>query len=134
MKMTSTQNGGLLSECRRVTPVLSRLGDKWTVLVIAVLREGPRRFNAMKRTIDGISQQMLTRTLKSLEREGLLTRTTFPTNPPQVQYELTELGKSLSVPILALGKWVHDHLAEIELSQRRFDRKTESSRAKTSGG
>jgi DNA-binding HxlR family transcriptional regulator len=128
MKLTLTEMNDVLSDCRRVTPILSRLGDKWTVLVIVVLRDGPRRFNDIKRNINGISQQMLTRTLKSLERDGMLTRTTFPTNPPQVQYELNELGKSLSVPILALGKWTYDHLEEIDLSQERFDQKMGSDR------
>jgi DNA-binding HxlR family transcriptional regulator len=128
MKMTAAKKVDVLSNCRRVTPVLSRLGDKWTVLVIVVLRGGPRRFNEIKRSVDGISQQMLTRTLKSLERYGALTRTAFPTNPPQVQYELTELGNSLSVPILALGKWVYEHLPAIELAQQKFDRKAGSTR------
>jgi DNA-binding HxlR family transcriptional regulator len=121
MELTLENMTEVLGDCRRVTPVLSRLGDKWTVLVIVVLRGGPRRFNDIKRNIDGISQQMLARTLKSLVRDGMLIRTTFATSPPQVQYELSELGTSLSVPVLALGNWVHDNLAEIELAQARFD-------------
>ncbi|WP_321949652.1 winged helix-turn-helix transcriptional regulator [Burkholderia cenocepacia] len=122
MKLTTGGKKDVLSDCRRVTPVLARIGDKWTVLVIAVLRHGPQRFNELKRSVDGISQQMLTRTLKGLERDGMVTRTTFPTTPPQVQYELSELGKSLSAPVLALGKWAFEHLAEIDEAQRKYDR------------
>lgn len=121
MKLTAAEEGYVLSKCRNITPLLSRLGDKWTVLVMVALRDGPRRFNELKRDIDGVSQQMLTRTLKVLERDGMLTRTTFPTNPPQVQYELTDLGRSLSEPLLALGKWVHDHMREIESCRKTFD-------------
>jgi DNA-binding HxlR family transcriptional regulator len=116
----------VLSECRRVIPVLARIGDKWTVLVIVVLRGGPRRFNMLKRSIDGISQQMLTRTLKALERDGMIIRTAFPTTPPQVQYELSELGNSLSLPVLALGKWAYDHLSAIDNARRLYDKKTEA--------
>ena len=111
----------MLRDCRRVSPVLSRVGDKWTVLIIVVLRNGPCRFNAIKRNVDGISQQMLTRSLKSLERDGMVTRTTFPTTPPQVQYELSELGHSLSEPVLALGKWAFEHLGAIDQAQARYD-------------
>ncbi|HEY4200645.1 MAG TPA: helix-turn-helix domain-containing protein [Devosiaceae bacterium] len=121
MKVTTAQEGDVLSNCRRVTPVISRIGDKWTVLIIAVLRHGPCRFNAIKRAVDGISQQMLTRTLKSLERDGMVIRTTFPTTPPQVQYELSELGQSLSGPVLALGKWAYDHLAAIDQARATYD-------------
>jgi DNA-binding HxlR family transcriptional regulator len=123
MKMTATGKPDMLSDCRHVLPVLSRVGDKWTVLVIVVLRNSPHRFNELKRSIDGISQQMLTRTLKALERDGMVIRTTFPTMPPQVQYELSELGKSLSEPVLALGKWAYDNLSSIDKAQVRYDRK-----------
>jgi DNA-binding HxlR family transcriptional regulator len=123
MDLTTNAELYVLSKCRNVTPTLSRLGDKWTVLVIVALRPGMRRFNQLKRDIDGISQQMLTRTLKSLERDGLLKRTIVPTNPPQVEYELTPLGASLSGPLLELGRWVHDHLAEIEQARDHFDGK-----------
>ncbi|MFN3523331.1 MAG: winged helix-turn-helix transcriptional regulator [Phenylobacterium sp.] len=118
----------VLGECRRFAPVLSRLGDKWTLLVIMTLRGGPRRFNQLRRGIEGVSQQMLTRTLKSLERDGLVLRTVLPANPPQVQYELTELGRSLSVPILALGDWARDHLDEIEAARAAFDRRADGMR------
>ncbi|HEY4072813.1 MAG TPA: helix-turn-helix domain-containing protein [Herbaspirillum sp.] len=121
MKMTAGKSAVVLDDCRRVIPVLARIGDKWTVLVIAILRHGPCRFNELKRSIEGISQQMLTRTLKMLERDGMVIRTAFPTRPPQVQYELSELGKSLSVPVLALGKWAYDNLTAIDDARSRYD-------------
>ncbi|HEX3994385.1 MAG TPA: helix-turn-helix domain-containing protein, partial [Acetobacteraceae bacterium] len=84
-------NAHLDSDCRGVASVLARVGDKWSVLVIMLLGGGPRRFNELKRMIGGISQRMLTLTLRGLERDGLVTRTVFPTIPPRVDYELTEL-------------------------------------------
>ncbi len=107
--------------CKTVTPVLSRIGDKWSMLVVMVLSAGPRRFNELKRLIDGISQRMLTHTLRSLERDGLVGRTVFPTIPPRVDYELTPLGHSLRVPVKALGEWVFANLDEIERSRESFD-------------
>src|SRR5262249_62201526 len=95
--------------CLRVNQFLGRMGDKWTILTIAMLAERPVRFNELKRLIGGISQQMLTRTLKQLERDGLVTRTVHPTVPPQVEYGLTRLGGSLAKPIMQLGAWVLDH-------------------------
>jgi DNA-binding HxlR family transcriptional regulator len=108
-------------ECAKVAPVLSRIGDKWTVLVVVILGRGPMRFNALRRDVGGISQRMLTLTLRSLERDGLLTRTVHPTVPPQVEYALTELGRSLLVPVQAIRDWARAHAAEIEAAQRRFD-------------
>jgi DNA-binding HxlR family transcriptional regulator len=87
--------------CRAVASVLARVGDKWSVLVIMMLIEGPMRFNELKRKIGGISQRMLTLTLRGLERDGLVTRTVFPTIPPRVDYELTELGRGLAQPVRA---------------------------------
>src|ERR1700751_293313 len=92
-------------DCRAVASVLSRVGDKWSVLVIMLVGEGPRRFNELKRMIGGISQRMLTLTLRGLERDGLVTRTIFPTIPPRVDYELTEQGRDLIKPMQALGEW-----------------------------
>lgn len=83
-------------DCRTVGEILSRVGDKWTVQVVIALRDRSRRFNDLKREVNGISQQMLTRTLKILERDGLVARSVRPTTPPQVDYALTELGCSLS--------------------------------------
>jgi DNA-binding HxlR family transcriptional regulator len=105
--------------------VLARIGDKWSVLVVMMLGDGPRRFNELKRMIGGISQRMLTFTLRGLERDGLVTRTIFPTIPPRVDYELTELGRSLREPIQALGAWAFAHLPEIQEARARFDRRGE---------
>ncbi|MEA2917069.1 MAG: hypothetical protein QOJ15_9150 [Bradyrhizobium sp.] len=111
------------SDCRGVATILARVGDKWSVFVIMLLGNGPRRFNEIKRTVGGISQRMLTLTLRGLERDGLVTRTVFPTIPPRVDYELTDLGRGLSRPVEALGKWAYDHRAEIEDARARFDRR-----------
>jgi DNA-binding HxlR family transcriptional regulator len=102
---------------------LARVGDKWSVFVIMLLGNGPRRFNEIKRMVGGISQRMLTLTLRGLERDGLVTRTVFPTIPPRVDYELTDLGRGLSQPVIALGTWAIEHLTEIEDARARFDRR-----------
>jgi DNA-binding HxlR family transcriptional regulator len=107
--------------CRSVASVLARVGDKWSVFVIITLREGPKRFNEIKRLIGGISQRMLTLTLRGLERDGLVTRTVFPTIPPRVDYELTDLGRGLSKPVLALGEWAIEHQTQIQDARMRFD-------------
>jgi DNA-binding HxlR family transcriptional regulator len=88
-----------------------------------LLRDGSRRFNDIKRNTAGISQQMLTRTLRGLERDGIVTRTILPTSPPQVEYSLTELGHSMSEPVLAFGQWVSGHLAEFEAARVQYDRR-----------
>jgi len=105
---------GTNPSCRKVNEILGRIGDKWTVLTISMLAERPRRFNELKRLIGGISQQMLTRTLKVLERDGMVTRKVHATIPPQVEYGLTKLGSSLAVPLMELAMWVMNHLDEIE--------------------
>ncbi|HVJ53707.1 MAG TPA: helix-turn-helix domain-containing protein [Aliidongia sp.] len=112
-------------DCRKVSRVLARVGDKWTLLIVMLLRDGPRRFNEIKRMIGGISQRMLTLTLKGLERDGMVTRTVFPTIPPRVDYELTDLGRSLSQPVLELGQWARAHIPEIDAAQARFDHRQE---------
>jgi DNA-binding HxlR family transcriptional regulator len=109
------------ADCRGVASILARVGDKWSVFVIMLLGDGPRRFNEIKRMVGGISQRMLTLTLRGLERDGLVTRTVFPTIPPRVDYELTDLGRGLWQPVEALGKWAHDHQSEIEGARARFD-------------
>ncbi len=107
--------------CRAVSELLGRVGDKWTVLVVKELQAGRCRFNALKRQIGGISQQMLARTLRMLERDGMVARIVHPTVPPQVEYELTDLGRSLSVPVLALADWSFAHLAQIEAHRSAYD-------------
>jgi len=108
-------------DCRKVRQILAFVGDKWSVLTVMLLRDRPRRFNEIKRIVEGISQQMLTRTLRGLERDGMVTRTIFPTSPPQVEYALTDLGRSLSQPVLALGMWAQKHLPQIDAARARFD-------------
>jgi len=109
------------ADCRGVASILARVGDKWSVFVIMLLGDGPRRFNEIKRMVGGISQRMLTLTLRGLERDGLVTRTVFPTIPPRVDYELTDLGRGLWQPVEALGKWASDHQSQIEGARARFD-------------
>ena len=119
--MVMPSSPGEHGDCHCVVGVLSLVGDKWTVLIVMVLRERARRFNEVKRAVGGISQQMLTRTLKALERDGLVSRTVHPTVPPQVEYALTELGHSLAKPVYELGDWARAHLDEIERHRARYD-------------
>ena len=108
--------------CKNVAPVLNRVGDKWSMLIVMILSSGPKRFSELKRAIDGISQRMLTLSLRGLERDGLVTRTVTPTIPPRVDYELTELGISLRAPVKALGDWAIEHIACIRAAQEKFDK------------
>jgi DNA-binding HxlR family transcriptional regulator len=109
------------SDCRRVTPVLNRVGDKWSMQVVMNLAEGRRRFSELKRALDGVSQRMLTLTLRGLERDGLVSRHVTPTIPPRVDYELTDLGNSLRGPVRALGEWAMLHIDCILAAQQRYD-------------
>jgi DNA-binding HxlR family transcriptional regulator len=108
-------------ECKRFSGILNLIGDKWTVMIVMTLTERSRRFNDIKRTIGGISQQMLARTLRALERDGMVARTVHPTVPPQVEYALTDLGRSLADPIRELGCWAGAHIGEIESNRAAFD-------------
>src|SRR5438477_1214573 len=108
-------------DCRAVSEVLSRVGDKWTILVVSELGNGPKRFNEIRRALGSISQRMLTLTLRGLERDGLVTRTMFPTIPPRVDYALTELGCSLLTPVNALGAWARQNRQKIEQARAKFD-------------
>lgn len=118
-------NAHQAADCRAVASVLSRVGDKWSVLIIMLLVDGPRRFNELKRMVGGISQRMLTLTLRGLERDGLVTRTVYPTIPPRVDYELTDLGRGLAQPVKALGQWAFEHQPQIQTARDRFDAKSE---------
>lgn len=111
----------LPGDCKDVSSVLGRVGDKWSVLIIMALGDSTRRFNEIKRMVGGISQRMLTLTLRGLERDGLVTRTIYPTIPPRVDYELTSLGRSLREPVNNLGQWAFTHLHEIRAARERFD-------------
>lgn len=109
------------TNCTTVTEILSRVGDKWSVQVVVQLGEGPKRFNELRRIVSGISQRMLTLTLRGLERDGLVTRTVYPTIPPRVDYQLTELGCSLLKTVRGLGEWAIQNRDEILEARRRFD-------------
>ena len=111
-------------DCRAVSSILARVGDKWSVLIIVLLGNGPKRFNAIKRMVGGISQRMLTLTLRGLERDGLVKRTQFPTIPPRVDYELTQLGRSLWEAVKPLGEWAQGHVKHIAGARAAFDKKT----------
>ena len=107
--------------CRVISSLLARIGDKWTVLVVSTLANGSKRFNELRREIPSVSQRMLTLTLRNLERDGLVSRTVTPTIPPRVDYELTELGRSLQKPICGLATWATENVEAIHLAQARFD-------------
>ena len=109
------------AECQRVGEVLSRIGDKWTVMIVAQLGDGPLRFNELHRTIKGVSQRMLTLTLKNLERDGLVSRTVTPSIPPRVDYALTDLGRSMLIPVNALGQWAAAHIPAMDAARERYD-------------
>lgn len=108
-------------ECRQVSEVLQRIGDKWTVLVVGELGGGAKRFNEIRRSLGSISQRMLTLTLRGLERDGLVTRTVYPTVPPRVDYELTRLGRSLLEPVNGLGRWARQNQPAIQEARQKFD-------------
>ncbi|MEK1891081.1 MAG: helix-turn-helix domain-containing protein [Phyllobacterium sp.] len=109
------------SACTAVNHILARVGDKWTVLVVNYLGNKSMRFNELKRTINGISQKMLTSTLRGLERDGFVTRTVYPSIPPRVDYELTDLGRDLLVPVRALGDWAIRNEQRVAEARARFD-------------
>jgi len=107
--------------CPAVRDVLHRVGDKWSVQIVALLGDGPLRFSELKRSIEGISQRMLTLTLRGLERDGLVTRTVYPEIPPRVDYELTRLGNTLLEPISALADWAAEYRTSIQEAREKFD-------------
>jgi DNA-binding HxlR family transcriptional regulator len=113
-------------DCRAVGEILQRVGDKWTVLVVGKLGDGQMRFNELRSAVGGISQKMLTTTLRGLERDGFITRTVFPTIPPRVDYALTELGRELLVPVNALGEWARKNTARVNEARTRFDAAAEA--------
>jgi DNA-binding HxlR family transcriptional regulator len=105
------------SDCRALADILARVGDKWTVMLVGALSDGPVRYNALRRIIPGISQRMLTLSLKGLVQDGLVTRTLYPVIPPRVDYELTELGKTLVGPLMILLDWVRTYRPTIDLAR-----------------
>jgi DNA-binding HxlR family transcriptional regulator len=109
--------------CPAVREVLNRVGDKWSVQVIALLGDGAMRFSELRRQIEGISQRMLTLTVRNLERDGLISRTVFPEIPPRVEYELTKLGTTLLQPIQGLAEWAAENRTSIQEARAGYDAK-----------
>ncbi|WP_324742979.1 helix-turn-helix domain-containing protein [Tsuneonella sp. CC-YZS046] len=109
------------ADCQKISQVLARVGEKWSVLIVMYLADGPHRFSDIKRAVNGISQRMLTLCLRGLERDGLVKRTVYPDTPPRVEYELTPLGRSLIEPVTALGTWARDHIPDIDAARAAFD-------------
>ncbi len=114
-------NKNVSGNCLAVHEVLNQIGDKWTVLIVRALNDGPRRFSELRREVEGISQRMLTLNLKTLERDGFVTRTVYPTIPPRVDYELTALGHSLSEPLGVIAQWAITNRQHIVDARMAFD-------------
>ncbi len=108
-------------DCAAISETLARVGDKWTLLVVELLADGPMRFNEIRRTIGNISQRMLTLTVRGLERDGLVTRTVYPTIPPRVDYELTKLGRTLREPVMAIANWARKNRPAMAEARKVFD-------------
>ena len=122
-KRTAMLDDKQCPDCKRINEVLSRVGDRWSVLVVISLAEySTQRFNELKRNL-GISQRMLSLTLKELERDGLVNRTYHPTIPPKVEYNLTDMGQSFRKPVSALGYWALENLALIDAARHEYDEK-----------
>ncbi|KFL28995.1 hypothetical protein JP75_23645 [Devosia riboflavina] len=111
----------LPEHCRPTAEILTQFGGKWAIAVIGQLNAGPRRFSELADAISGISERMLTLTLRTLERDGLIERHVTPSVPPRVDYELSARGRSLQEPLIALHIWATEHMADIEESRREFD-------------
>ncbi len=118
---TNNIEGHHPEKCRVLGQVLDRIGDKWTIMAVGTLSGGPMRFNEIMRRIGGVSHRMLTLTLRGLERDGLVRRTAYPTIPPKVEYELTQLGRSLTEPLAILLAWGEMHSDEIETARKAFE-------------
>lgn len=114
-------NAGPTSECLEIREILNRIGDKWSVQVVGALAEGPRRFADLRRNVAGVSQRMLTLTLRLLERDGLIVRTVYPTVPPSVEYALTPLGQTLIAPVKALTDWAKHNKAQVRAARERYE-------------
>src|SRR6267378_8113077 len=112
--------------CKAAVDTLARISDKWTVTALGALSEGPIRYSEIRHRIEGISQRMLTLTLKGLEQDGLVTRTMYPTIPPRVDYELTELGRKLIVPLRALAKWARENRPAMLAAREAFRRRRQN--------
>ena len=128
MKPTFNEYYPLDEQNQRAQLTMGRYTDKWSLLVILLLREGPQRFNAIKRSLKTISQQVLSTTLTGMERDGMVVRTVLPTTPPGVEYRLSDLGHSLAQPFLILGQWILDNMPEIEKAQQLYDKRMKAAK------
>lgn len=117
------------AECRMANDVISLVGDKWSVLIVVLLGPGRKRFTEIKTSVEGISQKMLTVTLRGLERDGYVKRTVYPTIPPKVEYELTDLGRDLLVPLRALGSWAIANHARVQAARKAYEGRSTSQAA-----
>ncbi len=117
----SVDNNDVSNDCAAMGEILSRIGDKWSVMIVGALHNGPVRFNELRAKINGISQRMLSRTLRNLERDGLVTRTQYPEIPPRVEYELTPLGRSLEPAIKQLWEWSVTHFDDVSSARESYD-------------
>jgi len=115
-------HGNVYSQDCPTRQILDRIGDKWTALIIGLLDERTMRFSELKRSIGGISQKMLTQTLRNLERDGLVTRTVYAEVPPRVEYALTPLGATLTAPLTVIRKWAESNIAEVVEAQEKYDK------------
>jgi DNA-binding HxlR family transcriptional regulator len=129
VRLGEVEHGDCQEACRPLTDILVRIGDKWTVLVIGVLAKGPLRYSQIFKQIEGVSQRMLTLTLKGLERDGLVTRTVYPTIPPRVDYALTERGRTLIEPLHVLWTWAYENRDAIDETRRAFDQRRDEEAA-----
>lgn len=125
----SPRNTAVPDHCMMIREVLSLVGDKWSVLVVAMLGRGPKRFSELRRSVDGISQRMLTLTLRGLERDGLVTRLVTPTVPPRVDYELTKLGRTLLEPVSGLVQWAGRNRERLQAARDEFDARSRATAA-----
>jgi DNA-binding HxlR family transcriptional regulator len=120
------------AECKRamlpVHEVLAQISGKWTILVVQVLSDGPKRFSELKRKIDGVSQKMLTATLRDLEKDGFVSRKVTPSIPPRVDYALTEMGQELQEPLRVIGNWAHANRHRVEEARERFAEREEEAK------
>jgi DNA-binding HxlR family transcriptional regulator len=123
----SPRHSGDSPQCMAVREVLKLVGDKWSLLLVFQLSEGPKRFSELRRSVEGISQRMLTLTLRGLERAGLVTRTVYPTVPPRVDYALTPLGRTLREPVSALAAWAGRSREKMQLAREQFDQRATKS-------
>lgn len=123
---TCTRPEGDPAVCGAISDMLARIGDKWSLLIVSTLGEGPLRFNELRRRVEAISQKMLSSTLKVLERDGLVSRTVIPSVPPQVDYALTDLGHELLGPVSALAEWTAANTPRIMAARAEYDSRTET--------